>query len=78
MAGAYVGFGSQLSGSGIVPKFVPSFSFWTDKGLDKYDMVKAAEVTRRAFARHDRQWSETDESLMRYVASIAPSVEGTK
>lgn len=77
MAGAYVGFGSQLSGSGIPPKFLPSFSFWTDRGTDRYDMQKATEVMKRVFARQDREWTAVDEDLTRYVARVAPEVEGT-
>jgi hypothetical protein len=78
MAGTYLGFGSQLSSSGIAPKFVPSFSFWTDKGLDPYRLEKFSEVSSRAFARHDRKWTDVDENLMRYAAKMAPIVEGTE
>lgn len=79
MAGTYVGFGCQLAGTGTVPKFVPSYSFWTDnKGMEPYDLAKATEVTKRAFARHHRDWTDIDESLMRYVAQVAPTVEGAR
>lgn len=78
MAGTYLGFGSQLSSSGIAPKFLPSLSFWTDKGLEQYELSKLADVSSRAFARHDRQWTTVDENLMRYAAGVAPTVEGTQ
>lgn len=79
MAGTYVGFGCQLAATGAVPKFVPSFTFLTDKkGMEAYDLEKATEVTKRAFARHHREWTGVDGDLMRYVARIAPTVEGTR
>ncbi len=75
MAGTYVGFCSMLAGSAIAPRFVPSYTFWSDKGKEPYRMDKAIEVTRRAYARRDREFNETDERVMRYVAQAAPEVE---
>lgn len=74
-AGTYVGFCSMLAGSGHVPRMVPSFTFLTDSGTRPYDMRKAIDVTKRVFARRDRQFDTTDEQLMRYVADTAPAVE---
>jgi UDP-N-acetylglucosamine diphosphorylase/glucosamine-1-phosphate N-acetyltransferase len=76
MTGTYVGFGSMLAGSAPSPRFVPSYTFWTDKGAEPYRLDKAVEVTKRVFARRDRGWTPTDEDLMRYVAEAAPQVEG--
>jgi UDP-N-acetylglucosamine diphosphorylase / glucose-1-phosphate thymidylyltransferase / UDP-N-acetylgalactosamine diphosphorylase / glucosamine-1-phosphate N-acetyltransferase / galactosamine-1-phosphate N-acetyltransferase len=73
--GSYVGFCSQLAGSGIAPRFLPSFSYWTDRGLEPYRMEKAIEVVQRTFARRDRPWSQIDEQIMRYVGETAPQVE---
>ncbi len=78
-AGTYVGFCCQLAGTTTVPRFVPSFTFWTDKkGLEPYDLAKATDVTKRAFARHHRDWTDVDENLMRYVAQTAPTLEGPR
>jgi UDP-N-acetylglucosamine diphosphorylase/glucosamine-1-phosphate N-acetyltransferase len=77
MTGTYVGFGSMLAGNGSAPRFVPSYTFWTEKGAEPYRIDKAIEVTQRVFARRDRGWTKTDEDLMRYVAAAAPRVEGT-
>jgi len=77
MTGTYVGFGSMLAGNGAAPRFVPSYTFWTEKGAEAYRIDKAIEVTQRVFARRDRGWTKTDEDLMRYVAAAAPRVEGT-
>jgi UDP-N-acetylglucosamine diphosphorylase/glucosamine-1-phosphate N-acetyltransferase len=76
MAGTYVGFSSMLAGSDIAPRFVPSFSFWTDKGIEPYRIDKAIEVAGRVFARRERGWSAIDEQMMRYVADAAPTIEG--
>jgi UDP-N-acetylglucosamine diphosphorylase/glucosamine-1-phosphate N-acetyltransferase len=77
MAGSYLGFCCQLAASQILPSFVPSFTFLTDRDREPYRIDKAVEVITRAFASRNRQWTQTDESLLRYIAnSAAPQVEG--
>ncbi|WP_428937846.1 putative sugar nucleotidyl transferase [Fontivita pretiosa] len=73
--GSYIGACCQLAGSGLAPKFVPSFSFWTDQGMQKYQLDKAIEVARRAMERRDRPLGSTDEAILRYIEQIAPQVE---
>lgn len=73
--GTYIGFAGTLAGSGIVPKFLPSYTYWSDTGIEPWKVEKAIEVAQRAFLRRDRTWGPTDESLMRYVHEVAPSVE---
>jgi UDP-N-acetylglucosamine diphosphorylase/glucosamine-1-phosphate N-acetyltransferase len=77
MTGTYVGFCSMLSTSAPASRFVPSYTFWTERGAEPYRMDKAIEVTRRSFERRDRPWTDTDEQIMRYVERAAPEVEGT-
>jgi UDP-N-acetylglucosamine diphosphorylase/glucosamine-1-phosphate N-acetyltransferase len=74
-AGTYIGFSSMVACPGIVPRLVPSYTFLTDQGSQPYEMSKAIEVAKRVFARRDRQFNETDEQLMRYVAAAAGDVE---
>jgi len=74
-AGAYVGFCSVLDAAGPAHRFVPSFTFQSSKGAEPFRMDKAIEITRRVFARRDRQFDRTDEQIMRYVAEAAPGVE---
>jgi UDP-N-acetylglucosamine diphosphorylase/glucosamine-1-phosphate N-acetyltransferase len=74
-AGAYLGFYSMLDGIGTACRYVPSFTFQTGDGPEKYRMDKAIEVTRRVFARRDREFNDTDEQIMRYVERIAPEIE---
>lgn len=73
--GTYIGFASTLAGSGIAPKFVPSYTYWSDKGTEPWQVEKAIEVAQRAFLRRDRTWGPTDEALMRYAHQTAPAVE---
>jgi UDP-N-acetylglucosamine diphosphorylase/glucosamine-1-phosphate N-acetyltransferase len=75
MAGTYVGFAAMLAGSDIVPKFNPSFTYWTDKRVEPYRLDKAIDVMKAVFSRRDRMWEPTDESIVRYVAQVAASVE---
>jgi UDP-N-acetylglucosamine diphosphorylase/glucosamine-1-phosphate N-acetyltransferase len=74
-AGSYVGFCSMLAGAEPPSRFVPSYTFWGESGPEPYRLDKAMEVTRKVFARRDRQFTEADERLMQYVASEAPKVE---
>ncbi|MDB5357842.1 MAG: hypothetical protein JWN24_4295 [Phycisphaerales bacterium] len=77
-SGTYIGFSSMLAGSGIAPRFIPSYTFWTDRGAEPYRLEKAMEVARRVFDRRDRGWSAADDAVMRYVADAALEVEAKK
>jgi UDP-N-acetylglucosamine diphosphorylase/glucosamine-1-phosphate N-acetyltransferase len=73
--GSYIGYCCLLAGNGLAQTFFPSFSFWTGAGIKKYEMDKAIEVAKRVLARRDKELSEEDRTIMRYVAETAPSVE---
>lgn len=75
MPGSYVGFCSALLGSTLPPRFVPSFSFWTDKGMSPYDLGKAKEVMRAVYARRDLRWTDADDRMVAQVLRTAPQVE---
>lgn len=74
-AGAYLGFYSMLDGIGTACRYIPSFTFQTGDGPEKYLMDKAIEVTKRVFARRDREFNDVDEQIMRYVERVAPEME---
>jgi UDP-N-acetylglucosamine diphosphorylase/glucosamine-1-phosphate N-acetyltransferase len=76
-AGGYVGFSAMLAISNIAPKVVPSYTFNTDAGSEPYRLEKAIEVMKSVFTRRNREWDEIDDSIVRYVANIAPEVEGS-
>jgi len=73
--GCYVGYSCMLMGSGLVPKFVPSFSYWSDAGLTAMPTSKAIEVARRVFARRNRGWTPLDEQIIHHAAESAPLAE---
>jgi UDP-N-acetylglucosamine diphosphorylase/glucosamine-1-phosphate N-acetyltransferase len=73
--GCYVGACCMLVSPGLVPRFVPSFSFWAEKGAQKLEIGRFVEVTQRVYDRRDRKWTDLDEQLMRYAADVAPGVE---
>jgi hypothetical protein len=75
MTGSYIGFSSMLAGSGLPPHFVPSFSFWTDKGMEPYQIEKAVHVMKAAYARRDLQWTAADDRILAHVRAVAPEVE---
>ncbi len=75
IGGTYIGYCSMLAASGAAPRFVPSYTFLTDAGAERYEQGKAIEVAQRVYTRRSRAWTETDEAIMNYVAEAAPKVE---
>jgi UDP-N-acetylglucosamine diphosphorylase/glucosamine-1-phosphate N-acetyltransferase len=73
--GSYIGYCCLLAGDAITPKFVPSFSFIAGANQSKYELKKAEDVAGRVMARRDKHFDDEEEALMRYVQSIAPTVE---
>jgi hypothetical protein len=65
----------MLVAQNLVPRFVPSFSFWSDEGVQKLEIQRFIEVTKRVFDRRDRKWTGVEENTMRYAAEAAPAVE---
>ena len=77
LTGTYVGYCCSLANSGFAPRFVPSFTFLTDKGPERYDMGKATDVMQAVFARRKRPWTTEDGVMLRYAAETAAAVEGS-
>jgi UDP-N-acetylglucosamine diphosphorylase/glucosamine-1-phosphate N-acetyltransferase len=75
MPGTYIGFCCAILGSGIPPRFIPSFSFWTDDGLKPYDLTKAKQVMTAVYARRDLRWTDADDRMVAQVLRTAPQVE---
>jgi UDP-N-acetylglucosamine diphosphorylase/glucosamine-1-phosphate N-acetyltransferase len=76
MTGSYIGYCCMLAGSELPPKYLPSFSFWTDEGREHYRMEKAREVMAHVFSRRGRTWTEEDQAMLEYAAATAADVEG--
>ncbi|MGD1277008.1 MAG: putative sugar nucleotidyl transferase [Tepidisphaeraceae bacterium] len=64
MSGTYVGYCSMLAASALPPRFIPSFTFWTDRGMEPYRLDKAREVMKHVFARRGKIWDEEDETAL--------------
>jgi UDP-N-acetylglucosamine diphosphorylase / glucose-1-phosphate thymidylyltransferase / UDP-N-acetylgalactosamine diphosphorylase / glucosamine-1-phosphate N-acetyltransferase / galactosamine-1-phosphate N-acetyltransferase len=75
MTGSYVGFGCMVGTSHYPPRFIPSFTFLTDRGPEPYRMEKLVEMAKYVFIRRERVFNESDEQMMHYVREVAPSVE---
>jgi UDP-N-acetylglucosamine diphosphorylase/glucosamine-1-phosphate N-acetyltransferase len=75
MPGTYLGFCCAVLGSAIPPRFLPSFSFWTDGGTAPYDIDKAKQVMRAVYARRDLHWTDADDRMVAQVLRTAPQVE---
>ena len=73
--GCYVGYFCLLAGAGLVPNFVPSFSFWTDDGIKPIDPEKGVEIARRAMDRRDRQWTDLEDAVHRYTHEAVKQAE---
>jgi UDP-N-acetylglucosamine diphosphorylase/glucosamine-1-phosphate N-acetyltransferase len=76
MTGSYIGYCCLLAGSALPPKYIPSFTFWTDKGTERYRMEKAREVMTQVLGRRGKEWTEHDQTTMEYVTETAANVEG--
>jgi hypothetical protein len=75
MTGSYVGFCCMIGTSHYPPRFLPSFTFLTDRGAEAYRMPKVIEMAKYVFIRRERVFNETDEQMLHYVAEVAGSVE---
>ncbi len=75
MGGTYLGYCCLLASSQLPPKFVPSFTYLTDKGSEPYLPQKARQVMAQVFARRKRTWTEEDEKLVDYVQETAAGWE---
>ncbi len=67
--GAVIGVFANLVGAGIVPKFVPSFS-WGYPEFSEYRLEKALEVARRVMARRGVELGPEYEGLLRKVFEL--------
>jgi UDP-N-acetylglucosamine diphosphorylase/glucosamine-1-phosphate N-acetyltransferase len=75
MTGSYIGYCSLLAGSDLPPKFMPSFTFWTDAGAKPYRLDKAREMMKQMYGRRGRTWDEEDETSLKLAAEFARQVE---
>jgi hypothetical protein len=75
MAGTYIGYNCMIATSKYAPRFVPSYSFVTDAGIEPYRTDKATGMMQEVFNRRQRTWSETDDLMNRFALETAKAVE---
>jgi UDP-N-acetylglucosamine diphosphorylase/glucosamine-1-phosphate N-acetyltransferase len=75
MTGSYIGFCSLLAGSDLPPRFIPSFTFWTDAGAQPYKLDKARDMMKQMYSRRGRSWDEEDEAQLKLATESAKEVE---
>ena len=73
--GAVLGFAAMAAQSGILPKFLPSFSWLTDAGRATGDADRLLATARRVMQRREVTCSDVEASLFKEVARIAAVYE---
>lgn len=70
MTGSYIGYCCMVASSRLTPSYLPSFTFLTDKGAERYERTKAQEVMTTVMKRRHREWEAGDTELLDYVARL--------
>lgn len=68
-SGTYIGVGVNHYGTGLPPKFVPSFSWGGAEGYIEYDVEKAISTAKTAMSRRGVEMSVEEERLLREIHS---------
>ena len=71
--GSVVGYCCNVLNSDFPPKFVPSFSWLTDKGPQPYSPTTAVEVARRVMSRRDMEVTDADVALFHKLYDLTQS-----
>lgn len=64
--GTVVGVSCSIFGSGLLPKYIPNFS-WGADGIRKYDYEKALRDIRNWKKLKDVVLSEREENILKYI-----------
>ena len=73
--GCILGVAANVFTPGAVPKFVPSFSWLTERGPESARIDKVVEIARTVTARRRVEFSATDERDLRAAAAAAGQIE---
>jgi UDP-N-acetylglucosamine diphosphorylase / glucose-1-phosphate thymidylyltransferase / UDP-N-acetylgalactosamine diphosphorylase / glucosamine-1-phosphate N-acetyltransferase / galactosamine-1-phosphate N-acetyltransferase len=76
MTGSYIGYCCMIAASKFPPRFVPSFAYLTDDGMQMYRRDRAIDTMKSAFNRRNRAWTAGDEEMVRIAGEGARMVEG--
>lgn len=73
--GCIVGAAANVFTQHATPKFVPSFAWLTENGLDTYDVSKAITIARIVMSRRNVDLTPDEADLLAAVAREAPQIE---
>lgn len=75
MTGSYLGYSTMVAASRITPKYVPSYTFLTDRATEPYRIDKAVEVMKAVHARRGMPFEALDGEIATYVAKVTKTLE---
>ncbi|MBL8880018.1 MAG: hypothetical protein JNG88_12935 [Phycisphaerales bacterium] len=73
--GCVVGVGANVFTTAFTPKFVPSFSWLSERGIERARADKVVEIARTVMRRRKLDLTPADEQLLRDVESAARVLE---
>lgn len=73
--GSVVGFSANLFMSAHIPKFVPSFAWYTDNCRERYDVQRGLEIARKVMARRKVEMTPAQQKLYMHIAEDARTYE---
>lgn len=65
--GTVIGVNAQLFGAGFMRNFIPSFTWGSPSGFTTVDFEKAIRVAQRVYARRKKEFTVTDERILKNV-----------
>lgn len=69
-----VGFSSNIFGSGLTDKFIPSFAWGSINSKDVYQLDKAVEVAKIVFSRRNKEFTQNDYNLFLSIFNQTVSI----
>lgn len=73
--GSVVGFAASVATSAFPPKFIPSFSWMTDNGIEEYKLERCLAVAQKVMARREVTMTGAERTLFRSLPALCRSIE---
>lgn len=73
--GTIVGVNCNIFGAGMLPKFVPSFSWGGAEGMTDFILDKAIHIAKNVMARRNVEFTDRDEQLFQEVRRYSSKIE---
>jgi UDP-N-acetylglucosamine diphosphorylase/glucosamine-1-phosphate N-acetyltransferase len=75
--GAVIGLGASISGTSVLPTYIPSFGWGTDEGVRTGDPLRLLDVATAAMARRDVDMTDEEVELFLDLGKRVRSFEAT-